>query len=265
MSGYMLCQVKRAKNPYYIESINTNIYTIEELCYYLHRNIYLLDQTIINEGLCDWIRDELGLIKLYRKLYQQLDKDESMGNFILPIFKEIGYLSYQEFQDIQEEISHIEIQPEDLRRKMKADYLVEYGMHMNGIQEYYQILKERNPGNMGVQFYASILNQMAAAYGKLFLFEEAADCLWQSYGIVKSKKVFQKYLSLLPLYLDPETYEKRLNALNADKIMVSELQKKNAQICKEAHSSQLAQELSKLNTGEVIGKLKKQYHKSTCS
>ena len=39
MSGYQLCQVRRAKHPYYIESISTNIYTIEELCFYLHQNI----------------------------------------------------------------------------------------------------------------------------------------------------------------------------------------------------------------------------------
>ena len=75
MSGYVLCQIKKAKNPYYIESISTNIYSIEELCYYLQQNIYLIDNTIINEKLCDWIRDALGLDKLYRKLYKQLDKD----------------------------------------------------------------------------------------------------------------------------------------------------------------------------------------------
>ena len=49
MSGYHLCQVKKARHPYFIESISTNIFTIEELCFYLEKNIYLLDQTIINE------------------------------------------------------------------------------------------------------------------------------------------------------------------------------------------------------------------------
>lgn len=34
MSGYILCQLKRAEIPYYIENISTNIYSIEELCYY---------------------------------------------------------------------------------------------------------------------------------------------------------------------------------------------------------------------------------------
>ena len=61
MSGYILCQVEKAKTPYYIENISVNIYSIEELCFYLRHNIYLLDETIINVELCHWIRDELEL------------------------------------------------------------------------------------------------------------------------------------------------------------------------------------------------------------
>ena len=57
MSGYILCQIKRASLPFYIENISTNIYSIEELCYYLYHNIYLQDETFINEHLCDWIKN----------------------------------------------------------------------------------------------------------------------------------------------------------------------------------------------------------------
>ena len=143
MSGYHLCQVKKAVHPYYIESISTNIFTIEELCFYLQKNIYLIDETIMNEGLCDWLRDELGLGRLYRKLYEQLEKQESVGNFILPIFQEIGYLSHEEFKKLQEKIAQIEVQPEDLRKKLKADYLVEYQMYANAVSEYRKILSRK--------------------------------------------------------------------------------------------------------------------------
>lgn len=64
MSGYILCQTEKAAVPYYIESISTNIYTLEELCYYLYHNLYLVDDTILNEGLCVWIEKELKLPSL---------------------------------------------------------------------------------------------------------------------------------------------------------------------------------------------------------
>ena len=59
--GYDLCLLGQAKTPYFIENIRTNIYSLEELCFYLYNNVCLIDDSIINEGLCDWLRDELGL------------------------------------------------------------------------------------------------------------------------------------------------------------------------------------------------------------
>ncbi len=262
MSGYHLCQVKKAKHPYYIESISTNIYTIEELCFYLQENIYLVDASIMNETLCDWIRDELGLKKLYRKLAERLEeaKKGSIAGFILPIFKEISYLSPEEYHRIQEQISSIEIQPEDLRRKMKADYLMKYGMYGNAIREFYQILKERNPGKLGVQFYAKVLDSMAAAYGHLFLFEEAADCLWQSYGIVRSSKTWEKYLSVLPLFLDRESYKKKLKELAVPRAQIDSLEGRNAGYIKAEVPGRLKEEKAE----EFLKKIKEEYYKSAC-
>ena len=51
MSGYILCQTKKAQHPYFIENISMNIYSIEELCYYLYHNLYLADHTVFNEEL----------------------------------------------------------------------------------------------------------------------------------------------------------------------------------------------------------------------
>ena len=51
MSGYILCQTPKAQRPYFIENISMNIYSIEELCYYLYHNLYLADHTVFNEEL----------------------------------------------------------------------------------------------------------------------------------------------------------------------------------------------------------------------
>ena len=49
MSGYILCQTQKAKIPYYIENISTNVYSLEELCYFFYHNLYLVDESILNE------------------------------------------------------------------------------------------------------------------------------------------------------------------------------------------------------------------------
>jgi len=84
MSGYILCQTKKAQRPYFIENISMNIYSIEELCYYLHHNLYLADHTVFNEELCNWLRDELELVHLAAKLKQNLERNVSVEEMIYP-------------------------------------------------------------------------------------------------------------------------------------------------------------------------------------
>ena len=61
MGSLILCHKKRAKRPFEISRVHMRIYTIEELCYYICNNLYLIDYTIVNERLCRWIGDELEL------------------------------------------------------------------------------------------------------------------------------------------------------------------------------------------------------------
>lgn len=151
MSGYILCQVKRAKLPYYIENISTNIYSIEELCFYFYHNIYLLDNTILNEELCFWIRDQLGLKKLADNLYKHLDDDDmKVGDFILPVFKEINYLSLEEFRKLNQQIQQLAKEPEVLRQKRKGDYLMEHGKYVNAIKVYQKALRQETEDEAAV-------------------------------------------------------------------------------------------------------------------
>lgn len=156
MGSYILCQVPRAKTPFYIENISTNIYTIEELCFYLHHNIYLLDDTILNEVLCFWLRDELGLKKLYQKLFPLLEQRESVGEFILPIFKEINFLTHAEFKEMNERLQKLEEQPPLMRQKLKGDYLTRNGKYVNAIRIYQQTVIKEREDKLGKQFLGQI-------------------------------------------------------------------------------------------------------------
>lgn len=200
MSGYILCQVKRAKLPYYIENISTNIYSIEELCFYLYHNIYLLDSTIINEELCFWLRDELGLKKLAQKLYGLLDENLKIGDFILPIFKEINYLSLDEFRKLNQQIQKLSQEPQVLRQKLKGDYLMEHGKYVNAIKVYQKALHEKiensaqNQDQLGGQFIGGIHHNMGCAYARLFQMEEAIACFSRAYDHLRTMASIKSYL-----------------------------------------------------------------------
>lgn len=205
--GYVLCQLPRAEAPYYIENISTNIYSMEELCYYMYQNIYLLDESIINASLCFWLRDELGLSKLGKKLLSLLDDNAGVGDFILPIFREINYLNYNEFKEISRKLKELGEQPEGVRLKLKGDYLFHHEKYVNAIHVYTEALQRTQSDNMGLQFDGSIYNNMGCTYARLFQTDEAYECFEHAYKILHSGHALQSYLLSAYFNKGKELYE----------------------------------------------------------
>lgn len=263
MAGYYLCETPRARHPYYIESIRINIWSIEELCYYMWKHVYLIDEQILNESLCAWLEKELGLSSLAAVLRHVLEKNGSPDEFVLPIFRQCKYVKPAELSYFREQLCQVQIEPRSMRQKMKADYLVNYGMYVSAIEEYEKILERRSPGRLGIQFYATVLENMAAAYARLFRFEEAADCLWNSYQTLRSRKVYEKYLRLLPLFLPENKYHSRLEEIKADRDLAAEMQADTRRVFEEARESAFAKAWEGLELRDKIEQLKQEYVKST--
>lgn len=261
--GYDLCLVKQAEKPYFIENIRTGIYSLEELCFYLCNNICLIDESILNEGLCDWIRDELGLTRLYRQLYEQLEKQSGAAFFVLPIFREAGYLSHAEMREFQERLAKLEVQSDDMKQKLRGDYLFREKMYARAIGEYRGILSRRNPGKLGTQFYAAVLNNLGASYAGLFQFETAAECFRESYELMKTKETLRKYVSALPLFLDEEECRERLDRLKADPVLVKSIQEYNAKLCAKPELAGYLAHARETDAKQLLDELKEQYCRST--
>lgn len=283
MSGYILCQVKRAKLPYYIENISTNIYSIEELCFYLYHNIYLLDSTIINEELCFWLRDELGLKKLAQKLYGLLDENLKIGDFILPIFKEINYLSLDEFRKLNQQIQRLAQEPEVLRQKLKGDYLMEHGKYVNAIKVYQKALHDKleNPAKdqdqLGGQFVGGIYHNMGCAYARLFQMEEAIACFSQAYEHLRTMASIRSYLYAVYMERGIQAFEDKAAQLGVDgelrdDIFV-EVEEAAEELFESEDGKEYAKALEEKKNGnfegyraaldEMLKRLTREYHRST--
>ena len=85
MGSIILCHKKKARRPYEITRVHRKIYTIEELCFFLCNHLYLIDYTIMNEQLCDWLEEELELTELADSLRQNLEQYGSMQQFVVTI------------------------------------------------------------------------------------------------------------------------------------------------------------------------------------
>lgn len=260
MSGYILCQTKRAQVPYYIENISTNVYSIEELCYYLYHNLYLVDKTIINEGLCTWLEQELDLGTLASRLRPHLGKFAGAEDVLYPIFKAINYLTYEELRVLNGKLSQMNAEAPAVRKKKKGDCLVENGMYVNAIHVYQELLKDPELETVRAGLTASVYHNLGCTYSYLFQMEKAVECFWNAYDLDQSKERLKIYLLAYRSVRTPLEYESRLTELSAGDDVRLEIKDALDHFAKRPEKQVYSQHIDRM-----IEEFTKEYHRSTGS
>ena len=133
MGSLILCHKKRARQPYEITRVHMRIHTIEELCYYICNNLYLIDHTIMNRQLCDWIETELEMEELASRLREELSRNCSQDQFIIALLKGSVIYNMSEINKIQIKLDKLKNQKEVERSKFKADCLMESGEYEDAV------------------------------------------------------------------------------------------------------------------------------------
>ena len=59
MGQLLFCSHALAKKPYDIESASLNIYSLEEMSYYLIHNAEFVEMDFVGRTFCDWVRTEI--------------------------------------------------------------------------------------------------------------------------------------------------------------------------------------------------------------
>ena len=183
MGSLILCHKKKAKHPYEISRIHTRISTLEELCYYLCNNLYLIDYTIMNEQLCRWIADELEMQDLAVKLVELIRNHGSVEKFVVLVLHEE-------------------------RQKYKADKLMESGELESAILVYMSIVNGEKDDSVDKRFYGRVSACLAGAYGRAFLYEESARMYEKAYKICEDNKMLEGYLYASSRYMPQDEYQK---------------------------------------------------------
>nr|WP_294491415.1 hypothetical protein [uncultured Mediterraneibacter sp.] len=206
MGNLILCHDRHAAHPYEITRIHSRIFTIEELCYYLCNNLYLIDYTIMNEQLCQWLDEELGMNQLAAELRDVLRLRGSVEKFVLTILKSSKIYREPEMIRIQNVLEHLKNQKDIERQKYKGDNLLESGEVEEAILVYQAILNEEKDETVDDKFYGRIYAGLGAAYGRLFLYQESARMYDRAYQICQDKALIKPYLYASYKYMSLEEY-----------------------------------------------------------
>ncbi len=194
MGSLILCHKKRAVQPYEITRVHLRVYTIEELCYYVCNNLYLIDNTFMNRRLCDWIGKELEMNKLSMQLHEELSKNCTEVQFVLTLLRGSNIYAVSEINKVQAVLDQLQNQKEVQKAKYKADTLLGSGEYSAAVLVYQSIINQKWDDSMETSFYGKVYACLGTAYGRQFLYEEACAAYKEAYRFLGDPAVLKAYL-----------------------------------------------------------------------
>ncbi len=204
MSKPILCIGSYAENPYHIEKIGRNVYCIEELCYCIVKNAFLLDEESFGSTLFDWIEEECSLVKLSDELRSMYAKKCSMAALAGTILDYVGYNTRKEV-DKTEEILRGNAGMDVYQKKLaRANFLLKNGRYAMAFREYEFLLA--NTPSIDRQLRGRIEHNEGVMYARLFLFDKAANMFLKAYEDGGDKESYYQYLSAVRMDLSNKEY-----------------------------------------------------------
>ncbi len=221
MANLTLCSGIIATTPYYIVSLGVNIYSIEELCYSLYTNAFVLDSDLMDDKLCDYLEKQLNMEDLAERLRLIISAKKSLSDFVAVILNEIAYCDEEEVRKIKQILLDNAGLGYARKRKARGDNMLNSQKYTLAIDEYLYVLhnvdKKEEP-----DLYSAILHNIGTAYARLFLFEKAASYYKQAYEIGHERESRIQYLMALRLTMRREQYERLLLRFGYEEDIVEE-------------------------------------------
>lgn len=210
----VLCQIRRADNPFYAEAADLRIFSVEELCFFIDHNLALIDEDFFDGNLTDWLREQLGMQSLAQRIEEirQRDNEETdtekggeekapeedrqeklskIEELIYTVNAELDWLYVPDRDGFRREVEEIGRLSGSARLQKKADTFVSCGKYMRAIETYKKLLKgeESDPVPDGKAWH-----NMGVAYARLFQFTEARDCMKKAWELLQSDDAKRDYL-----------------------------------------------------------------------
>jgi len=209
MGELILCHHSIAANPYYIDELSLNVYSLEELSYYIFRNVYLLNDAFMSVDLCRWIGSETGEKDLEKQLLDLLSENAPLHIFVSNILTSCGYLTNKEIKDTLEIIKSFENKSDAECQKLRGDRLMEKMKIVDAIYEYENLLETSE--NLTEQLKGDVYHNLGTAYAKLFFYKEAAECYEKAYQAGHKRVSLRSMLFCRLLGEDEENFHKAVS------------------------------------------------------
>lgn len=207
MSTLIYCKNSIAATPYYIEEAALNVYSLEELSYFILNNVYLLSDRFMSVELCNWIGRELKQTSLSQELMTLVTSNAPLHIFVGHLLKSNGYASNKEIKDVIALVSTFENISEPERKKLRADRLMGADNIVDAIYEYESLLADEVARTLPKTLEGDIYHNLGTAFARLFFFDQAISCFEEAYKRNQKSQSLNSLIYAIRCKKDPDLLE----------------------------------------------------------
>jgi len=259
VSYLILCNGTMTNNPYYFEFTDTRIYSIEELCYYIYNNIYIIEKKIFTKELATWIDEELDMYELSKKMNYMIDNDKSLKDIIVTILCSADYYFEEDIKKLIKTIDKIDGLPNILRRKIKADNFLRCRNYALAEKEYTDILSSYEIKNIDVKEQGNILHNLAIVKLYTSSIKSASKKFKEAYLKNENEESLKQYLYSIRLCNDEKEFEDEVHDLSVSKEIIAEVSNVFKKTVSEACNTDKYIQIKRLNNIKKDGRVSEYY------
>lgn len=197
MGRVILCETIPATTSYIFPNTKIEVFSYEELCFYIYNNIALISEEHIGVTMFHWIETELKLPELAQNLRAKKLKDTTdLTDLLTTILTFKEYYTIPEIKEFILQIERIKGLTPPQYRKLQADGFLRYRKYLKAAAIYDEIL-EQYPDMQNERLLGAIYHNRAVALANNFELKDAADSYLKAYELTKNSSSIYEYLLLM--------------------------------------------------------------------
>lgn len=172
----------------------------------------MLDGSLMEDALPDWIGRECGLRELAKALYSLLHKKGSFSAFVMTLFRYTGFYDRYALSEVEQALKRGSGLSGIEKRKSQTDYLVAKKKYVAAIRGYDYLIerwqeqtKEGEP-LPAVSFLASVWHNRGVALAGLMAYGRAAESFRQAWETAPGEDYYRDYLAAKRMELSESDY-----------------------------------------------------------
>lgn len=206
MGKVILCEARQAVVPYTFVNTKVEVYSYEELCFYIYNNAVLLNPEQFQGRLVQWIKTELGMEGLAGKLMELLAGGNSFIEILVAILSAGSYYETAEIRQFIDKQELVTLLPAEEKTKLRADSFLMYKRVLKAISLYDGILRQEETIE-DKKFLGDVYHNKGVALAKNMELAKAKLCFLEAYERNKKKPSLEAYIMIRLLEAPAETVQ----------------------------------------------------------